>query len=299
MSHRSSIRDFFEYSIAVFILKTLELGPRSLSEQLARGCTRLLDLALPRLRRVALQNLAMALPELSGRERERIISGVFRSIARLLVAFARFPQIHRENVSQWIRYEGYEHFEEALKTGRGVLFATAHLGNWELSAFAHALLAAPMDIMVRALDNPKIDALVENRRALSGNRLIKKRDSARAILKALQANRSVGILIDQNTSPDQGIFVDFFGIPACSSVGFAKLAAHSGAAVIPGFALWSEQEERYVLRFYPAVSISGDAEEDTRRLQKQIEAVIREYPDQWLWIHRRWKTRPPGETPLY
>lgn len=154
-------------------------------------------------------------------------------------------------------------------------------------------------MVVRPLDNPLIDALVERRRALSGNRTIQKKDFARAIFKALAANQAVGILIDQNSNIEQGTFVDFFGVPACAGTGFAKIAARSGAAVIPGFALWSEQEHRYVLRFWPPVEITGRPEEDTARLQGVLEAVIREYPDQWLWIHRRWKTRPPGEPPLY
>jgi KDO2-lipid IV(A) lauroyltransferase len=93
--------------------------------------------------------------------------------------------------------------------------------------------------------------------------------------------------------------VDFFGQPACAATGFAKIAARSGAAVIPGFALWSPEERRYVLRFYPEVEITGDPERDTRTLQAHLESVIREYPGQWLWIHRRWKTRPPGESPIY
>jgi KDO2-lipid IV(A) lauroyltransferase len=257
-----------------------------------------LDLALPRLRRVALGNLEMAMPELSAADRRRIADRVFASIGRLLYAFARFPRINRENVGGWIGYEGYEHFEEAIRRGRGVLFATAHLGNWELSAFAHALMTAPMHVVVRPLDNPRIDALVERRRTLSGNRIIEKKDAARGILRALAANEAVGVLIDQNSSLEEGVFVDFFGIPACSSVGFAKIAAHSGAAVIPGFALWSEIERRYVLRFYPPVPMTGDVVEDTQKLQRQIESVIREFPDQWLWIHRRWKTRPASEPPL-
>jgi KDO2-lipid IV(A) lauroyltransferase len=156
-----------------------------------------------------------------------------------------------------------------------------------------------MNVVVRPLDNPLIDRLVERRRRNSGNRLIYKKDFARAILKALSANQAVGILIDQNASPDAGVFVDFFGIPACSGTGFAKLAAHSGAAVIPGFALWSDDERRYVLRFYPPVPVTGDVVRDTQAIQNQLESVIRAYPDQWLWIHRRWKTRPEGETSLY
>ncbi len=151
----------------------------------------------------------------------------------------------------------------------------------------------------RPLDNPLLDRMIERRRTGSGNRIIQKKDFARGILRALANNEAVGILIDQNSSLEEGVFVDFFGIPACAGTGFAKIAAHSGAAVVPGFALWSRDEQKYILRFYPPVTISGNAAEDTRRLQKTLESVIREYPDQWLWIHRRWKTRPPGEKPLY
>jgi KDO2-lipid IV(A) lauroyltransferase len=263
---------------------------------LARFYARMLDLAVPRLREVGEQNLMLALPH---EDPARIIDGVFASIARLLLSFARFPAIRKENVGRWVRCEGIEHVEAAHRAGRGVLFATAHFGNWELSAYAHALLARPMHVVVRPLDNPLIDRLVERRRTGSGNHLIYKKDYARAILKALAANEAVGILIDQNASPESGVFVNFFGVPACASTGFAKLAAHSGAAVIPGFALWSEKEDRFVLRFQPPVPITGDAALDTRVLQETLEAAIRACPDQWLWVHRRWKTRPPGARPLY
>jgi KDO2-lipid IV(A) lauroyltransferase len=296
MRRRSWIRDYAEYVVAGAVLYSLAWAPLPLAHRLARAYTRLLDLALPHLRRIARQNLAFALP---GREPGPIVDGVFRSIARLLVSFARFPSIGRRNVADWIRCEGFEHYEQAMRRGRGVLFATAHLGNWELSAFAHALMAKPMNVVVRPLDNPLIDRLVEARRALSGNRPIFKKDYARAILKALAANEAVGILIDQNASADSGVFVEFFGMPACAGVGLAKLAARSGASVIPGFALWSAKENRYVLRFYPPVPITGDPAADTQTLQAQLETVIREHPDQWLWIHRRWKTRPSGAPPLY
>lgn len=293
------MRNWSEYIAVLCVVKSLEWAPLGLANRLARAYALLLDRAAPRLRRVAFRNLALALPELGAARHAEIVDGVFRSIARLAVSFAKFPAIRRRNVARWIRYEGFEHFETALSRGRGVLFATAHLGNWELSAFAHALMAAPMNVVVRPLDNPLIDGLVERRRSLSGNRSIGKRDFARSILKALDANEAVGILIDQNTAADSGVFVDFFGMPACATTGFAKFAAHSGAAAIPGFALWSETEGRYVLRFYPAVAITGDAARDTQALQARLEEAIRDYPDQWLWIHRRWKTRPPGLPPLY
>jgi len=263
-----------------------------------------LDLAIPRLRRTAMRNLELAYPEKPDAERRAIADEVFRSIARLIWTFARFPQltsqnISNQNINQWIRYDGLEHYLEAKKAGRGILFATAHFGNWELSAFAHALMTEPMHIMIRPLDNPGVDRLVEERRRLSGNRLIIKWDSARAVLRALHHNEAVGVLIDQNTSLEEGVFVDFFGTPACANTAFAKIAARTGAAVIPGFAIWSAEECRYILKFHPPLEISGDPAEDTRRIHSLLERVIRENPGQWLWIHRRWKTRPPGEASLY
>ena len=246
-----------------------------------------------------MRNLELAYPAKTAAERSQIVDEVFESIARLLSTFARFPRMNRGNIPQWIRYEGLEHYLEAKKAGRGILFATAHLGNWELSAFAHALMTEPLNVVIRPLDNPGVDKLVEERRRMTGNRLIEKWDGARAILRALQQNEAVGVLMDQNTSLEEGVFVDFFGTPACANTAFAKIAAHTGAAVIPGFALWSEEERRYVLRFYPPVEISGDVERDTQRLHSLLESVIREHPGQWLWIHRRWKTRPPGEPAIY
>jgi Kdo2-lipid IVA lauroyltransferase/acyltransferase len=271
------------------------------AERLARAYLRLVDRAIPRLRRVAECNLALALPELQKTRREAIIVGVFESIARLLVSVAKFPSIRRENLDRWIRFEGYEHVENARRAGHGVLFATAHLGNWELSAYAyaHALMAAPLNVVVRPLDNPLLDRLATRRREGSGNQVLSKRDLARPILKALAANQAVGVLIDQNVSAESGVFVDFFGIPAATASGFVRLAARSRAAVIPGFALWCEKEGRYVLRFYPPVPMSGDALRDMQALHRVLEGVIRENPEQWLWIHRRWKTRPAGFPPLY
>lgn len=300
MRARSPVRLWLEFAAAWIVMASLGAGPRGWSDALARFYVRLLDLAIPRLRRTAEKNVRMALPELGAPEQAGIVDGSFHSFARVLVALARFPRISRQNISEWIRYDGFEHFETAMREGHGVLFATAHLGNWELSAFAHAILCGqPMHVVVRALDNPRIDALVAGRRTMSGNRVIEKRDYARGMLRALGRNEAVGVLVDQNAGLREGIFVDFFGIPACVATGFAKLAAHSGAPIIPGFALWNEAERRYVLKFYPAIQATGDAEADTRRLHAQLESVIREYPDQWLWMHRRWKTRPPGEPPIY
>jgi Kdo2-lipid IVA lauroyltransferase/acyltransferase len=200
------------YGVARVVMAILVWFPR-----LAEFYVKLLDLAVPRLRATARRNLEIAkLPDTG------IVDGVFRSIARIIGSFAQFPRITRANVHEWIRYDGLENFQNALKGGRGVLVATAHLGNWELSAFTHALMTAPMRIVVRPLDNPKIDEMVERYRALSGNQIIQKRDAARDILRALKSGEAVGILIDQNTTPDQGVFIDFFGVKACAGSAFVN-----------------------------------------------------------------------------
>jgi len=241
-----------------------------------------MDRLIPRFRRIARENLARVSQPDDG-----CVDEVFRSIARIVVSFAHFPDINRSNVDRWIRVEGIEHVRGALAAGHGVIFATGHLGNWELSAFAFALLERPISVVVRPFDNPLLDRFVDRYRTMSGNRTIGKRDYVRRILEALHRNEMVGILTDQHDQ--NGIPVEFFGAPALSSPGIARIAAKTGAAVIPGFAIWSDAESKYVLRFYPPVAILGDVHTDTQAIQKAIETAIREYPGQWLWIHRRWK----------
>lgn len=288
MASRSAFRNWAEYIAVRAVVGSVAVAP-----SLARFYLRILDRVAPKLRRVASRNLSMT------RMPASTLDEVFASLALMLGSFSQFPRITKANVAQYIRYEGFENFERALAKGKGVLFATAHLGNWELSAFAHALMAQPMHVVVRPLDNPLLDAFVERRRSLSGNTVLSKRDFMRGILKALHANQAVGVLVDQNVGLDGGVFVDFFGLKACVSPVFAKLAARTGATVIPGFAVWNDREQKYVLKFYPPVEISGEATEDTQRIQAAVELAIREFPGQWLWIHRRWKTRPPGEPSIY
>jgi len=293
VAQRSPLRNRFEYALARLALASLAVGPRAVSYALAWVYAQLLRLAVPKLSRVARRNLEFVdLPPETAK-------GVWRSLARQLVVFARMGRIDASNVHDWIRYEGFEHFTRAKEKGKGVLFATLHLGAWELSAFAHALMAEPMHVVVRPLDNPLLDAFVEARRASSGNTILGKKEAARGIFQALKDNRAVGILVDQNVGLDDGLFVNFFGRKACVSPTFAKLAARTGATVIPGYAIWSPEERKFILRFDEPVAITGNTLIDTQRVQAALERAIRAYPDQWLWIHRRWKTRPPGEPPLY
>lgn len=277
---------------AGIVLRTLQLSPLWLAHPLSRFYVKLVDFLVPRLRATAYANLEVALP---GADTNAVTDGVFQSIARLLVTFARFPSMNSCNIGNWIRYQGLENYWSAKARGCGVLIATGHIGNWELSAFAHALMTEPMHVVVRPLDNVRVDAAVEQHRRMSGNRVIQKKDAARQILKALRKNEAVGILIDQNVGLSEGVFVPFFGRLACAGTAFARLANRSGAAVIPGYAVWSHTEQKYILHFEREVEMTNNDEADTARIHSRLEAVIRQYPDQWLWIHRRWKTRPVDE----
>lgn len=260
---------------------------------------------LGRLRRVGLRNLELAFPTLSPREREQILRLEYRNLGWLLAEFCHMPTYTLAATAGFIRYDGLEHYLAARDRGNGVLVLTGHLGAWELSSFYHSLAGYPMGMVIRRLDNPLVDRLVNEIRCRHGNRVLHKDDFARGLLAAMRAGETVGILMDTNMTPPQGVFVPFFGVPACSASGLARVAAKTGAAVLPGFLLWEEQEKRYVLRFYPelALASTGDAEadavENTARFTAVLEEAIRQYPSQWLWMHRRWKTRPPGEPPIY
>ncbi len=240
------------------------------------------------------------MPELPVAERERILRGVYRSLGWQLAEFCRMERYTAANTAGLIRYSGLEHFLTAEAEGKGVLILTGHLGAWELSSFYHSLMGHPMGMVIRRLDNRLLDRFVNRIRCLHGNKVFHKDDFARGLITAMRAGESVGILMDTNMTPPAGVFVDFFGTPACTASGLARVALRTGAAVVPGFLLWEEPEGKYVLHFGPPVGFpeTGDSEADvtelTQRCTAVIESWVRRYPDQWLWIHRRWKTRPDG-----
>jgi KDO2-lipid IV(A) lauroyltransferase len=258
-----------------------------------------------RLRRVGQRNLQLALPTLSAPERDRIVRGVFRHLGWQLVEFCRMTRYTPENTRHWIRTDGLDHYLAAKARGKGVLVVTGHLGAWELSSFYHSLMSYPMGMVARPLDNRRLDRFVNGIRCLHGNRVLPKDEFARGLLRAMRAGQTVGILMDTNMTPPQGVFVDFFGKQACTASGVARVALKTGAAVLPGFMLWEPSEGKYVLHFGPELVFerTGAAETDilaaTQLCVRTTENWIRRYPDQWLWIHRRWKTRPAGEPGLY
>jgi KDO2-lipid IV(A) lauroyltransferase len=305
LEQRPSLRHCFEYLALRMMLFAVRLLPRSVARAVGAGLGSMVRVSLPRLHKTGLRNLELALPETSLASRETILRGVYRSLGWQLAEFCKMPGYSLEEASKYIRYEGLEHYLAARDKGKGVLVLTGHLGSWELSSFYHSLVGYPMSLVIRRLDNPLVDAYVNKIRCLHGNDVIHKDDFARGLLTAMHQGRTVGILMDTNMTPPQGVFVPFFGVPACTATAMARVALKSGAAVLPGFLLWEASEKRYVLRFGEEIDMvrSGDVQADvmanTALFTAVTESYIRRYPEQWLWVHRRWKTRPEGEEKLY
>jgi len=299
------MRPRLEYAPVWLLVRVMGAMPRPLARAAGITLARLVYLAHRRLRRIGMKNLAIAFPEKTTARRRRILRQLFTGLGRQLAEFCLFPRYTRENLARVAVYDGFENFETARSRGQGVLFLTAHLGGWEIGSFVHSLHGHTMNIVIRSLDNPHLNALVDGYRTLHGNRTFEKQDFARSLLGAMKEGETVGILMDTNMTPPQGVFADFFGVPACTASGLARVALHTGAAVVPAFTIWDAALRRYRIRFDPALELerSGDDEADavanTARFTQVIENYVRQYPEQWLWVHRRWKTRPPGEPPIY
>ena len=299
------MKEWIEYAAVWVILKGLGVLPWPLARNFASEMMRVFYALLPRLRKTAEVNLRIAFPEWSDAQRKKVVRGMLRNLGWMAAEFVRLPKYTKENIEQIVVLDGHENFLEGQRRGKGVLYLTGHIGAWELSSFAHALYGFPLHYMARRIDNHRIDALVNRYRCLPGNRPIFKNESARVMLKVLKEAGTVGILADQNTMPGEAVFVDFFGKQASTTTGIARVALHTDAAVVPGYAVWDESLGKYRLRFEPAVELirTGDMERDvvenTRKFTKVIEDIIRKYPDQWVWVHGRWNTRPKGEPPIY
>ena len=296
---------FIQYALAKSVLRILGSIPRNLAYRVGDVVAGASYRLARRQRETGLYNLRMALPDLSDDERGRIIRQVFRNLGRLLVEFSHFPKLNRDNIPEIVEYEGFDNYLEGHRRGRGILYLTAHVGSWELCSFAHSIYGYPLKFLTRPIDNPLIDRLITRFRTWGGNQVIDRTHAVRGVLKALGNNEAVGILADQNTTRSEGVFVDFFGIPAATTPGVATFALRTGAAVIPVYLRWDKSRKRHILHFAPPLDliVTGDRKQDivenTRMFNQVLETFVRKFPDQWLWIHRRWKTRPEGEAPLY
>jgi KDO2-lipid IV(A) lauroyltransferase len=309
MAKKSNPQIWIEFAATRAIVASLSLLPLRSAMWLGVQTGRLAYHALGKLRRVGLHNLKLAFPEKKEAERERILKGTFRNIGRVMGVVSKFGSLTPENLSMLIEYSPTPEFAAAYaqtKTDRrGRIILGGHMGNWELQAFSYPMFFEPLNFLARKMDNPRIEAMILGIRTRLGNRQLDKTNAAGPMLRILRAGGNVGILADVNSHPKEGVFVPFFGIVACTASGVAMLAMRANAAIVPMFAIWDAVKKRYFIYHDDIIEPlnTGDRKSDIERTTElntaAIERVIRAYPDQWIWIHRRWKTRPPGEPELY
>ena len=307
MAKPGKFQTALEYALARTILSGLGVLPRPVAIALGLAVGRLGYLLPGNLRRTGKRNLEIAFPEMPEAERSRLLRGCFASLGRLLGEFSQLPRATPESLRRIIEYDevGLRHLREAERNKRGVIFLTGHLGVWELHSLGWSALEYPLSFLVRPLDNPRIEAMIEAVRTRFGNRAIDKQSAARQSLRVLREGGTLGILSDLNTQTREGVFVPFFGKLACTTAGIATLALKTDAVVIPTCAVWNKERKRYFFHGDPPVELvrtgdhAKDIEVNTANFAAAVERMVRLYPEQWLWIHKRWKTRPPGEPDVY
>src|ERR1700690_1439660 len=299
------MRQRLEYAAAWPFIKILGILPRPMARAVAIGLAWVVYLLHVRLRQGGMRKLAMVFPEKNEAERARILRGEVTSLGRQLAEVCHFPKYTLENVDDVVVYDGFENYERAQARGKGVHLFAGHFGGWELSSFVLSMRGHWMHVIMRGMDNVYLGALILRYRTMHGNKAVDKDDFVRGLLSAMRAGEVVGMLMDTNMTPPQGIFVDFLGIPACTASGLARIAQKTDEAVVPTFTIWDAALGKYRLRFDPAVELArtadlqADIKANTQKFSSIIEDYVRKYPEQWLWVHRRWKTRPPGEKGLY
>ena len=307
MAKRGKIKTSLEYALARTLVAGLGILPRPMAVAVGIGVARVASHVPSSLLRTGQRNLKLAFPEKSEEERRELLRGCFENLGRLLGEFSQLPRATPDSLRALIEYDqvGLSHLREAEKNGKGIIFLTGHVGVWELLSFGWSALEYPISFLVRPIDNPRIEEMIERIRTRFGNRAIDKKSAARESLRVLRGGGTLGILSDLNTQPHEGVFVPFFGKLACTTAGIATLALKTDAIVIPTCAVWDKHRKRYFFHGDPPIELvrTGDPRKDvevnTARFAAAVERMVRLYPDQWLWIHKRWKTRPEGEASLY
>ncbi len=279
-----------------YMLLPLTFVPRRVLLATGRFLGRIFYLLDRRHREIAFNNLRASFRTKSSEEIEAIVERVFENLGMNFVEFLLLPWM-KEGLSRHISFRNMDHLDRIRKKGRGIIFLTAHFGNWELLPHAMALKGYGGVIVVREDDNPFFNALLKRWRERSGNRTIHKRRAMRRLMRVIERGGSVGILLDQNVTRREGVFVDFFGRPACTNKGPALLALATDAVVVPVFIRREGGGHHIVDILTPIDPVrTGNRERDvllnTERFTRVIEGYIERYPDQWFWVHQRWKTRP-------
>jgi KDO2-lipid IV(A) lauroyltransferase len=304
---RSRARDLAEYLVLRGVVGTFALLPLTLALRAAELGALFGYLVDRRHRRIGMRNLALAFPEKTLRERRRILRRSFLNLGRMAAELAHLPRLSAERLQTMVQFEDEAWWREAVEWERstGVLVLSGHFGNWELLVFAHGMRGHPVHVVHRAIANPLVDRWLHALRTRAGTRMIRKRGAAAAVLRALHEHGLLVLPVDQNSTRGLGVFVDFFGVPASTNAGLARVALRTDAPVVPVFIVREGRSARHRVYVLPIEQVerTGDFAEDVRRNTQRFTAIfeemVRRHPEQWLWMHKRWKTRPTGEPRIY
>ncbi|MDQ3710909.1 MAG: lysophospholipid acyltransferase family protein [Acidobacteriota bacterium] len=303
---RNNLRNKSELLAVRSLLGAIGALPLETSMRFGKSLGKFIGSRFPKLHKIARRNLEIALPELLESEKERIVRGTFESLGRHLGFVSHFKRFQHEDIRNLLEIVGREeHFDPARESGRGILFFTGHFGSWEVFHLLSPAFGYGMNVLVRRIDNPLVENHVESFRTRFGAVTLDKTKSARKMFRMLENGELLGMMVDLNVQEKEGVFVDFFGVPASTTTSIAKLALSTNAVVMPAFAVWNEAKRKYVVHLEPPVEYrkTENVEQDIKNLTQDITSVVekyvRQYPEQWLWIHKRWNTRPKGEKQLY
>ena len=315
MAKKSNSQIWLEYAVVRVIFGFFSILPRRLSVGCGILLAKIVYPFLGGLRRTGLRNLEIAFPEKTIAERQKILKSAFQNLGRILGEVSQFPRATPETLAKLVEFqfdseesknsEELKYYEAEKAKGRGTILVSPHIGNWEIAVFSYSAFREPLSYLARPLDNPRIEELTVNLRRRFGNRPINKTNSVISVIEILRKGGILGILPDVNAHPKEGVFVPFFDVPACTASGVAMLAMRTNAMIVPICGVWDAEKNRYKVIYGNIIETAktGDRHQDiietTALYTKELEKFIRAYPDQWLWIHKRWKTRPPGEKSLY
>jgi KDO2-lipid IV(A) lauroyltransferase len=298
---------WLEYAVFKAVFGTFAALPYGLALRFGARLGEVFYLLDRRRRRIALINLKLAFPEKSVDEHLRILRVSCRNLGRTAAEFCQLNHLNAARVAELVEIPDRDAWELVQRHARetGGIAVTAHLGNWELLAYTQGLLGDPISVVHRRIKNPLVDAAVARVRGGAGTPSIAKKSAARAALEILKRKGMLASPVDQNQTARYGVFVDFFGRPASTISGVARLAMRTGAVMFPAFLVRQGETERHQLLILPEIQVAhsgnreSDVRETTQRCARVVEEMIRNYPEQWIWFHKRWRTRPPGMARLY
>ncbi len=309
MAKKNKFIIWSEYLPLRGVLGLMSSLPRSTARKIGTSVIDLLLRFVPDLKKTAHRNLEIAYPEMDAATRRQMVDGMTKSLGRVLGEMSHFAELTKEDLADMIEFrfdpKTQKQYDKFRAEGRGSIIISPHLGNWELLVFAWSALRDPISYLARPLDNPKLEELTVSLRTRFGNQPINKTNAVSTAINILRNGGTLGILADVNTHPKEGVFVPFFGVPACTTTGPAMLAMRTNSVIIPICGVWDEAADKYVAVHGKIIepAKTGDRKADilttTAAFTAEVEKLIRAYPEQWMWIHKRWKTRPPGEPAIY